>query len=97
MSFKDCASRPRDEVSRYPVHSHPKRSIGGLRDDTLVERLRHAVVDVDAGLRVREGGLEPIDLSLADGQPTLEEGPVDGLRARRGGERAAPVVVTWLG
>ena len=53
------------------------RSIGGLRDDTLVERLRHAVVDVDAGLRVREGGLEPIDLSLADGQPTLEEGPVD--------------------
>ena len=75
---EDGGSRPRDEVSRYPVHGHPKaRSIGGLRDDTLVERLRHAVVDVDAGLRVREGGLEPIDLSLADGQPTLEEGPVD--------------------
>ena len=62
-----------------------------------MQRLRHAVVNVDAGLCMREGSLEPLHLSLADGQPTLEEGPVDRLRARRGGERAAPVVVTWLG
>ena len=82
-------------TSRSDTYGSP-RSIGGLRDDALVERLRDTVINIDAALHVRERGLEPVDLSLADGQPPLEKGPVDRLRARWGGERAAPVVVTSL-
>mmetsp|Transcript_21113 Transcript_21113/g.68349 ORF Transcript_21113/g.68349 Transcript_21113/m.68349 type:complete len:411 (+) Transcript_21113:262-1494(+) len=64
-----------------------------FRHDAVVQRLRHAVVEVDAALRCGQALLQLVHLPLADLLTDLEQVPRDALSARRRREGAVPMVV----